>query len=82
MPYRFRTHNNNPGGSQEKAEPTLQSTAHSKGITVVRDDVDASVLKLQLEENGPVEYVAFNPRKRKLKIDNETVRQPYRYWKE
>ena len=82
MPYRFRTHNNNPGGSQETAEPTLQSTAHAKGITVVRDDVDASVLKLQLEENAPIEYVAFNPRKRNLKIDNETVRQPYRYWKE
>lgn len=77
-PYRIRTFNNNPGGSNERDQPPLQATAHASGIEVVRDDVAATILKLELEE-GRVEYVAFNPLREKLDVGGRTLQQPFVY---
>ncbi len=78
MPYRFRTANNNPSGSSESDQPLLQATAHASGIQVLRDDVEASVLRLELEE-GRVEYVAFNPSRQALRVDGDTLNDPFVY---
>lgn len=82
MPYCFRTFNrtfnNNPGASGENGQPPLQATAHASGIEVVRDDVEASILKLELED-GRVEYVVFNPGGQKLKVGGTAVTQPFVY---
>ncbi|HIG29292.1 MAG TPA: hypothetical protein EYQ50_16480 [Verrucomicrobiales bacterium] len=79
MPYRFRTHNNNPSGSRQINEPSLKATAHASGITVLRDDVEASVLKLELAE-GEVEYIVFNPEGLELNIGKRTTSQQFAYW--
>ena len=78
MPYRFRTFNNNPGGSGDNGQPPLQATAHASGIEVMRDDVEASVLRLELED-GRVEYVVFNPGRQELDVDGAAVTQPFVY---
>jgi hypothetical protein len=79
MPYRFRTHNNNPSGSRQIKEPSLKATAHASGITVLRDDVEASVLKLELAE-GEVEYIVFNPEGLEMNIGKRTTSQQFAYW--
>ena len=78
MPYRFRTFNNNPGGSDENSQPPLKATAHASGIEVLRDDVDASILKLELEGEY-VEYVVFNPRQQALDVDGTAMIEPFLY---
>jgi len=80
MPYRNRTYNNNPG-AQEVEKPTLQNTAYASGIDVIRDDANASILKLNVEE-GKTEYVVFNPAGHKINIGDRSVEQAFAYFSE
>lgn len=57
---------------------TPQATAHASGIEVVRDDVEASILRLELED-GRVEYVVFNRSRQELDVDGAAVTQPFAY---
>ena len=66
-PYRSHTSSNNPGSKGAYANE-LQATAHASGIKVIRDDADASILRLELEA-GRVEWVVFNPQSKSLKMD-------------
>ena len=80
MPYRNRTYNNNPG-DQEAEKPTLQNTAYASGIEVIRDDANASILKLEFDEEE-TEYVVFNPAAHKINIGNRSVEQALAYFSE
>ena len=72
-PYRARATSNNPNpGSTAAYADKFQATAHACGIQVVRDDVAASIVRLELDA-GQVEWVVFNPETRRLAIGaNET----------
>jgi hypothetical protein len=60
-PYRPRLFTNNPNPGQKATyADDIQATAHAAGIAVVRDDPDATILRLELEKDT-VEWVAFNP---------------------
>jgi hypothetical protein len=60
-PYRARATPNNPNpGAKAAYANELQATAHVLGIQVIRDDVKASVLRLELESSR-TEWVVFNP---------------------
>ena len=48
-------------------EDELQATAHASGIKVVRDDVEASVLRLELTADN-VEWVVFNQEETSIKL--------------
>ena len=58
-PYRPSIHSNHAGAKANYADQ-LQATAHASGIQAVRDDVEASVLRLEMSP-GNVEWVLFNP---------------------
>jgi hypothetical protein len=77
-PYRSHTSSNNPGSKGAYANE-LQATAHASGIKVVRDDTEASILRLELEA-GHVEWVAFNPQSKSLKMDSIVTNDPLGYW--
>jgi hypothetical protein len=76
-PYRSRTMSNNPG-SQGGYDNELQASAHASGIEVVRDDVEASILRLEMDK-GRVEWVVFNPRGTPLKTDSFETDEPFAY---
>jgi hypothetical protein len=76
-PYRARTTSNNPG-SKGSYVSELQATAHASGIQVIRDDAEASILRLEMEP-GHVEWVVFNPQTKLLKLDFIEMREPYAY---
>lgn len=77
MPYRARAKSNNPG-SKAAYDNDLQATAHASGIQVIRDEVEASVLRLECEP-GLVEWVIFNPEGKELEIGGQVTRSPYSY---
>ena len=67
-PYRPLPTSNNPNPNSKAAYANqLQATAHASGIEVVQDDVDATVLRLELG-NDQVEWVAFNPLSKTLRL--------------
>ena len=67
-PYRSLPTSNNPDpGSKAEYANQLQATAHAAGIQVVQDDPKATVLRLELED-GQVEWAAFNPQGRTLRL--------------
>ena len=60
----------NPSNGEEVAIVRyLQATAHASGIQVIRDDAEASILRLNLEPNK-VEWVAFNPLGKSSKLES------------
>ncbi|MFM9009482.1 MAG: hypothetical protein ACKON8_01040 [Planctomycetota bacterium] len=63
-PYRSRTMSNDPGSVGGYADQ-LQASAHAAGITVLRDDEEASILRLEMQP-GRIEWVVFNPDERPL----------------
>lgn len=77
-PYRSRTLSNNPGATGGYADK-LQATAHASGITVIRDDAEASILRLELEP-GRVEWVVFNPEARPLEVGSQRTNEPLAYF--
>ncbi|MCA9217045.1 MAG: hypothetical protein KDB27_28445 [Planctomycetales bacterium] len=67
-PYRSLPTSNNPNpGSKAAYANQLEATAHASGISILRDDLTATVLRLELE-SGNVEWVAFNPSGETLKV--------------
>jgi hypothetical protein len=79
-PYRARAKSNNPG-SKAAYESDLQATAHASGIQVIRDDAEASVLRLECEP-GLVEWVVFNPEEQEMKVGGRSLQEPYAYFTE
>ena len=77
-PYRSRTMSNDPGATGGYAD-TLQATACASGITAIRDDAEASILRLELEP-GRVEWVVFNPEGRVLEVDSRETSEPLAYF--
>ncbi len=79
-PYKPRPTSNNPNpGVTAAYADELQATANASGIKVVRDDAEASILRLELEA-GRVEWVVFNPRNSLLDLDAIQTKEPLGYW--
>ena len=76
-PYRARANTNNPG-AVAVYEDQLQATAGAAGITVLRDDANVSVLRLELDK-GRVEHVVFNPGKKPVVLDSVKTKKAYAY---
>ncbi|MCA9189044.1 MAG: hypothetical protein KDA99_25645 [Planctomycetales bacterium] len=78
-PYRSLPVSNNPNPNTKAAYASeLQATAHASGIEVLRDDPDASVLRLELEP-GQVEWVVFNPGHAKIALGEKQTSAPLHY---
>ena len=69
---------NNPGSKGAYAND-LQATAHASGVKAIRDDAEASILRLELEA-GHVEWVLFNPGAVSLKVDSIETSEPMTYF--
>jgi hypothetical protein len=81
QPYRARASSNNPNpGLKAMYVNDIQATAGASAITVLRDNVEASVLRFEFEP-GQIEYVLFNPRKKLLKVNSIETQQEYVYIK-
>lgn len=78
-PYRSRAVSNNPNPNVSAAYASeLQATAHASGIRVIRDDPEATILRLELQP-GEVEWVVFNPAGATLQLDEVETDKPYQY---
>jgi hypothetical protein len=77
QPYRSRASTNNPGAKAVYADE-IQATANAAGVTAVRDDLEATVLRLEMEP-GKVEWVMFNPQSKPLKLDSVETSEPFAY---
>jgi hypothetical protein len=76
-PYRARATSNNPNpGAKAAYADELQATAHASGITVIRDDPEASILRLELEA-GRVEWLLFNPQTRAIRTEGIETSEPF-----
>ncbi len=78
-PYRPSIHSNHAGAKANYGDQ-LQATAHAAGIKVIRDDAEASILRLELEA-GLVEWVFFNPQSEVLTMDSIETNGPLGYWR-
>jgi hypothetical protein len=76
-PYKPSIKSNHAGAEAVYADD-LQATAGASGIKIVRDDPQASVLRLELEP-GTVEWVAFNREKAPIQLGSEVSRDPLDY---
>ncbi len=79
-PYRPSIHSNHAGAKANYAD-TLQATAHASGIRVVRDDLDATVLRLEMSP-GVVDWVVFNPGGNEVEVAGGRTRKPYDHVRE
>lgn len=79
-PYRPSIHSNHAGAKASYADE-LQATAGASGIQVVRDDPEASVLRLEMSP-GTVEWVLFNPSETTVAVAGQSIRKPYEYLQE
>jgi len=78
-PYKPRPTSNNPNPGVKSAYASeLEATAHASGIQVIRDDAEASILRLELEA-GHVEWVVFNPQSARLKLAGSGTSEPMVY---
>lgn len=78
-PYRARATSNNPNpGSTAAYADEFQATAHACGIQVIRDDVVASIVRLELEA-GQVEWVVFNPEAKRLAVGSYETNESFAY---
>jgi len=79
-PYKPRPISNNPiPGMKAAYANDLQATAHASGIHVVRDQPEATILRLEMEP-GQVEWVVFNSAATPLKFDAIETNEPLAYW--
>lgn len=76
-PYRPAIHSNAAGAKAHYADE-LQATAGASGIQVVRDDPEASLLRLEMSP-GKVEWVLFNPGAVNVEVAGMPTRKPYEY---
>lgn len=77
-PWPPRPDTNNPGAKANYRGGDLEASAGASGITVLRDDVEASVLRLQLDP-GRAEWVVFNPGGSRLSLDSLDTDATYGY---
>jgi len=57
----------------------LQSTAGASGIQVVRDDEQASILRMELSA-GEIEWVVFNPEAASVQVAGNEIAKPFDYF--
>ena len=67
-----------PGARAVHAGGDLAATAGAAGIQVIRDDVDATLLRFEFEP-GRAEWVAFNPFANVLQIEATETHEPLVY---
>lgn len=72
------TISSNHAGAQAVYANELQATAGASGVQTIRDDAEASVLRLELEP-GKVEWVVFNPSERDLEVAGRQIKKSYEY---
>jgi len=78
-PYKPSPTSNNPiPGIKAAYQDDLQATAHASGIKVIRDEVDATILRLELEP-GRVEWIVFNPEAKSLTVGDDETKEPMVY---
>ena len=77
LPYRSRTSNNNPDAKVENRYD-LQSTVGASGISVLRDDIETTILRIELAEDE-IEWIVFNPQSKPVSVDNLEIIRPYAY---
>lgn len=79
QPYRPLRSSADPlSGQKVEYGNALKDTAGAAGITVLRDDVEASILRLEMEP-GRVEWLVFNPRQMPLQAGGSETRRPFAY---
>ena len=76
-PYRARATTVDPGAKASYGDQ-LQATAGAAGITVLRDDVEATVLRLEFDK-GRVEHVVFNPGGQAIDVEAVKTDRVYAY---
>lgn len=76
-PYRPSVHSNHAGARATYADE-LQATAGASGIRVVRDDPEASLLRLE-RSPGTVEWVLFNPAETAVEVAGRVTRKACEY---
>ncbi|MCB1096102.1 MAG: hypothetical protein KDN22_11050 [Verrucomicrobiae bacterium] len=69
---------NQPGAKAEYADGDLGATAGASGINVIRDDLGATVLKLQFEPNR-VEWVTINHEDAGIDVNGRSVSSRWDY---
>ena len=69
---------NNPRMKNENRDAELATLAGASGIQVVRDDLEATVLRFEFEP-GRIEWVVFNPERQALKVDSLDTKEPLAY---
>jgi hypothetical protein len=69
---------NNPRTSNENRDAELAALAGASGIHVVRDDLEATVLRLEFEPSR-IEWVVFNPEGLTLKAGSLETKEPLVY---
>jgi len=74
-PYRPTIRSNHAGAKANYADE-LQATAGASGIQVVRDDAEATVLRLEMTP-GKAEWVVFNPGRSGLEVAGQRIEKPY-----
>ncbi len=77
-PYRARASTNNPGAVAVYSD-RLQATAGAAAIRVLRDDAEASVLRLEFD-TGRIEHVIFNPGEQDVELGAINTNKPYTYF--
>ena len=76
-PYR-PTITSNHAGAKAQYRNELEATAHASGIQVVRDDPQASVLRLELDP-GKVEWVVFNQDNAPIQLGSKVTKKSLDY---
>jgi hypothetical protein len=79
-PYR-PTVTSNLAGARAAYADDLQATAGAAGIRVIRDDPEASVLRIEMAP-GQAEWVVFNPAKMPLEVAGRRTATPYDFVRE
>lgn len=69
---------NNPGARGADRSAEFARLAGASGIQVVRDDLEATILRLEFEP-GVVEWVVFNPDNRPLKAGSRQTTDAFSY---
>lgn len=82
LPYRPDKVSNNPSQGQTAAawKNQREATAHASGITVIEDNVDQTLLSLELEE-GNQEWIWFNPAGQSIQLNGQIIQSPFGYQK-
>lgn len=76
-PYKPTVATNNPGAKASFASDKL-ATAGASGITVIRDDYEGTILRLEMEPKR-VEWVYFNPNGGSMSLSGKPIIEKYGY---